>query len=82
MSRLVALHLSDNAGEQDEHLGLGQGKVPLESMVAWLAAGGFCGAWVLELRHPGDLLPSAAKLHHLRQQYQAVYGIEPVPGIG
>ncbi|SDM04739.1 sugar phosphate isomerase/epimerase family protein [Paenibacillus jilunlii] len=81
MPRLVALHLSDNAAEQDEHLGLGQGKVPLEAMLAGLAAGGFNGAWVLELRHPGDLLPSAAKLHHLRKQYQAVYGIEPVPGI-
>ncbi|KWX78262.1 hypothetical protein AMQ84_09970 [Paenibacillus riograndensis] len=81
MPRLAALHLSDNAAEQDEHLGLGQGKVPLEAMLAGLAAGGFNGAWVLELRHPGDLLPSAAKLHHLRKQYQAVYGIEPVPGI-
>ncbi len=81
MPRLVALHLSDNAAEQDEHLGLGQGKLPLEAMLAGLAAGGFNGAWVLELRYPGDLLPSAAKLHHLRKQYQAVYGIEPVPGI-
>ncbi|WP_267919292.1 sugar phosphate isomerase/epimerase family protein [Paenibacillus sonchi] len=81
MPRLVALHLSDNAAEQDEHLGLGQGKVPLEAMLAGLTAGGFKGAWVLELRHPGDLLPSAARLHHLRKQYQAVYGIEPVPGI-
>jgi sugar phosphate isomerase/epimerase len=74
MPHLVALHLSDNAGQEDEHLGLGQGRVPLESMVAWLAAGSFRGAWVLELRHPGELLPSAAKLDHLRQQYQAVYG--------
>ncbi|WP_052091894.1 sugar phosphate isomerase/epimerase family protein [Paenibacillus sp. FSL H7-0357] len=81
MPRAVALHLSDNAAEQDEHLGLGQGKLPLEAMLAGLAAGGFKGAWVLELRHPRDLLPSAAKLHHLRKQYLAVYGIEPVSGI-
>ncbi|MUG68564.1 sugar phosphate isomerase/epimerase family protein [Paenibacillus campinasensis] len=68
--RLVALHLSDNAGQSDEHLGLGAGTVPLEAMTAWLMANRYNGHWVLELRRADDLQPSAARLHHLRSCYQ------------
>ncbi len=67
--RLVALHLSDNAGQADEHLALGAGTVPLEAMVAWLAACEYRGSWVLEMRSPEAVQPSADRLHSLRRQF-------------
>ncbi|TYA14534.1 sugar phosphate isomerase/epimerase [Paenibacillus faecis] len=69
MSRLVALHLSDNTGQADDHLGLGGGTVPIEAMVAWLVACGYRGAWVLEMRKPEDLQPSADRLQSLTRQF-------------
>lgn len=70
MPRLVALHLSDNAGQVDEHLGIGAGTVPFEAMTAWLMANRYQGTWVLEMRCPEDLQPSAVRLHHLQSCYQ------------
>ncbi|MNB79116.1 endonuclease IV [compost metagenome] len=69
--RMVALHLSDNRGEADEHLGLGGGTVPLEAMIAQLSASGYAGEWVLELRKAEDLESSAARLASLRRQFPA-----------
>ncbi|MBY9082232.1 sugar phosphate isomerase/epimerase [Paenibacillus sp. HN-1] len=77
MPRIVALHLSDNRGEADEHLGLGGGTVPLEAMIACLAASGYSGKWVLELRKAEDLEGSAARLASLRRQYPAVDPVHP-----
>ncbi|MEC0328502.1 hypothetical protein P4H42_02535 [Paenibacillus macerans] len=39
-------------------------------MADWLAACDYRGAWVLEMRSPGDLQPSADRLHSLRRQFQ------------
>ncbi|MEK3872614.1 hypothetical protein NYE76_22305 [Paenibacillus sp. FSL M7-0831] len=39
-------------------------------MAVWLAACEYRGAWVLEMRRPGGLLPSAERLHSLRRQFQ------------
>lgn len=73
MPRLVSLHLSDNQGQEDEHLGLGAGSVPIEAMVAWLSACRYSGDWVLELRRPEELLASAVRLHSLRGQFPDGY---------
>lgn len=73
MPRLVSLHLSDNRGQEDEHLGLGGGSVPIEAMVAWLSACRYSGDWVLELRRPEELLASAVRLHSLRGQFPDGY---------
>lgn len=73
MPRLVSLHLSDNRGQEDEHLGLGGGSVPIEAMVAWLSACRYSGDWVLELRRPEELLVSAVRLHSLRGQFPDGY---------
>ncbi|MCA1295392.1 sugar phosphate isomerase/epimerase [Paenibacillus sp. alder61] len=73
MSRLVALHLSDNTGQADDHLGLGGGTVPIEAMVAWLAACGYRGSWVLEMRKPEDLQPSADRLQSLTRQFSSSF---------
>lgn len=73
MSRLVALHLSDNAGQADDHLGLGGGTVPIEAMVAWLVACGYRGSWVLEMRKPEDLQPSADRLQSLTRQFSSSF---------
>ncbi|MBT2292860.1 sugar phosphate isomerase/epimerase [Paenibacillus albidus] len=81
MPRVVALHLSDNGGREDEHKALGTGSVPLEALVAWLSACNYGGAWVLEMRRPEDLLPSAGKLQRLRLESAGAFGIEPVKGI-
>ncbi|WP_334073151.1 MULTISPECIES: sugar phosphate isomerase/epimerase family protein [Paenibacillus] len=73
MPRLVALHFSDNAGEADDHLGLGGGTVPVEAMAAWLVACGYRGSWVLEMRKPEDLLPSADRLISLTRQFSSSF---------
>lgn len=42
----------------------------IEAQAAWLAACEYRGAWVLEMCSPGDLQPSANRLHSLRRQFQ------------
>lgn len=52
---LSALHISDNRGEADEHLAVGEGTIPFAKIWPLLARNGFAGSWVIETRQ----LPSA-----------------------
>ncbi len=54
-SRLVHVHLHDNHGQRDEHLGLGQGEVPWLAFLALLEEVGYTGRVVLELPRPEDV---------------------------
>jgi len=56
--RAVHLHLSDNRGTGDDHLGLGSGSVPWEDLPARLAALGFQGTVVLEVYSRAELVAS------------------------
>ncbi|MGC9530350.1 MAG: sugar phosphate isomerase/epimerase family protein [Candidatus Bipolaricaulaceae bacterium] len=53
--RLAHVHLHDNHGERDEHLGLGQGTVPWRQGLAALAGAGYAGPVVLEIPNPDQL---------------------------
>lgn len=59
LPNVIALHLSDNHGERDEHLALGAGSVPLEAAVALVCASGIAPGWVLEMRNIPDAQASA-----------------------
>jgi sugar phosphate isomerase/epimerase len=52
------LHLHDNSGEDDEHLALGAGRVPLEEVLQTLAAAGRRPLVTLEPHQEGSLGPS------------------------
>ncbi len=52
------LHLHDNHGERDEHLALGQGRVPLEYVLNYLAEKGPPPLITLEPHQEGSLTPS------------------------
>ncbi|RXT04300.1 hypothetical protein [Ammoniphilus sp. CFH 90114] len=52
MPYLAALHLSDNCGQTDDHLAVGEGTVPFHELMDRLA--GFSGTWVLEKKNLGD----------------------------
>lgn len=56
---IVSIHLSDNGGEHDDHLKLGSGTVPLDETVGILKETGYAGSWVIEMRQPADVAPSA-----------------------
>ncbi|MEK8127571.1 sugar phosphate isomerase/epimerase family protein [Paenibacillus filicis] len=63
---LEAVHLSDNYGQNDDHLALGTGTVPLEACVAMIIRSGFQGTWVLEMRNTADAHASAAWMERRR----------------
>ena len=46
--RIVHLHLSDNRGENDEHLGIGDGKIDWKDLAAKLGQIGFSGTIMVE----------------------------------
>lgn len=56
------LHLHDNHGEDDEHLALGSGRVPLEYLLNYLAEQGRHPLVTLEPHQEGSLTPSLAHL--------------------
>ncbi len=56
-SALQGLHLSDNKGHMDEHLGIGEGTVNMQEIIEKLKAVSFEGELILELLAPEDLLP-------------------------
>lgn len=56
------LHLHDNGGTLDDHLALGTGTVPLEFVLAFLAARGKQPLITLEPHQEGSLTPSLAFL--------------------
>ncbi len=64
--RLVHVHLHDNQGERDEHLGLGQGTVPWEAALRALAATGYRGAVILEIPDPDQARDSVARVCSFR----------------
>ena len=49
-NRLGNVHIHDNQGVMDDHLTLGQGKVPWRESVRALLAGGYRGTFVIESR--------------------------------
>jgi sugar phosphate isomerase/epimerase len=46
--RVESVHVSDNAGDRDTHLPLGEGTLPLDPVVRTLEAAGYRGPYVLE----------------------------------
>ncbi|HAF70949.1 MAG: AP endonuclease, family 2 [Acetothermia bacterium 64_32] len=60
--RLVHVHLHDNHGGKDEHLGLGLGSAPWREAVAALAEAGYKGAVILEIPDPAQLRESVRLL--------------------
>lgn len=46
--RLVGVHVSDNNGQKDEHLPLGEGAINLQEMVESFADQGFRGPFIIE----------------------------------
>jgi sugar phosphate isomerase/epimerase len=62
--RLVHVHLHDNHGERDEHLGLGRGSLPWQEAVAALEEAGYRGPIVLEIPDPQELAESVELLCH------------------
>jgi sugar phosphate isomerase/epimerase len=44
------VHVSDNDGNDDDHLPLGRGTLPVERIARSLFSGGFDGVWTLEIR--------------------------------
>jgi len=63
--RLIHVHLHDNHGEGDEHLGLGEGTVPWRVAVAALEEVGYQGALILEVPEPRALEESVEVLSHV-----------------
>lgn len=61
-ARLVHVHLHDNRGQRDEHLGLGQGLVPWREAVSILEEAGYRGAVILEIPDPEELRESVRRL--------------------
>ncbi len=57
--RLIHVHLHDNHGQVDEHLGLGKGTLPWRDVLKALAEHGYRGAVILEMPDPEDLKRSA-----------------------
>ena len=64
--RLVHVHLHDNQGERDEHLGLGQGTVPWEAALRALGQVGYQGAVILEIPDPDQARDSVARVCSFR----------------
>jgi len=56
--RLIHVHLHDNQGERDEHLGLGRGSVPWLAFLGELDRVGYRGRLVLEIPDPEALRAS------------------------
>lgn len=71
---VIAVHLSDNRGELDDHMLLGTGTVPLEETVALTQQFRYSGAWVLEMRSVPDAIASAAWLGRRFVQAEAPPG--------
>lgn len=55
---VIGLHLSDNRGETDDHLRLGEGTVPLEGVLTLIRQFQYSGSWILELRAIADVFAS------------------------
>ncbi|MED4754515.1 sugar phosphate isomerase/epimerase family protein [Brevibacillus choshinensis] len=47
---LLALHLSDNYGEADDHLAVGEGTIPFAPILNLLKESDFTGSWVVETK--------------------------------
>lgn len=63
---LKQLHLHDNNGKADEHLGLGKGKVRFDILVSWLKERCQCPPLVtLEPHREEDVLPSLERLRQI-----------------
>lgn len=60
--RIGNVHLSDNRGDHDAHLTLGEGTAPWASSVRLLRQGGYRGAFVVESRAHGSGEASLARL--------------------
>lgn len=64
-SSLQGVHLNDNKGGMDEHLGMGEGTVNMPEIIEELKAVSFQGELILELLAPGDLLPGRKTIEGL-----------------
>lgn len=62
----VALHLSDNRGEYDDHYAIGQGSVPIGALTEMAVEYGYTGAWILEMHSVSDADASARVLDRMR----------------
>ncbi|MBU5441925.1 sugar phosphate isomerase/epimerase [Paenibacillus sp. MSJ-34] len=62
----VALHLSDNRGEYDDHYAIGQGSVPIGPLTEMAVEYGYAGAWILEMHSVADADASARVLDRMR----------------
>ncbi|MCX7750556.1 MAG: sugar phosphate isomerase/epimerase [Candidatus Bipolaricaulota bacterium] len=60
--RLVHLHLHDNRGSGDDHLGLGEGTLDWRGVVSALEEAGYAGPVILEIPDPEALRRSVALL--------------------
>lgn len=75
-SRVESVHVSDNAGDRDSHLPLGEGSLPLVPVVAALEAAGYRGPYILESK---DAAAAEGDRVRLTQALEAAQGATPAP---
>ncbi|MCL6597012.1 MAG: sugar phosphate isomerase/epimerase [Firmicutes bacterium] len=74
--RVESVHVSDNAGDRDSHLPLGEGSLPLVPVVAALEAAGYRGPYILESK---DAAAAEGDRVRLTQALEAAQGATPAP---
>ncbi|UFJ40273.1 sugar phosphate isomerase/epimerase [Brevibacillus humidisoli] len=67
LPHLLALHLSDNRGEHDDHLAVGEGAIPFPQVVSFLCEQGYRGFWTLETTSVADARLSIDRLGRYRE---------------
>ncbi|MEK3724701.1 sugar phosphate isomerase/epimerase family protein [Paenibacillus sp. FSL H8-0034] len=65
-THLIGLHLNDNHGNMDEHLAIGQGTIPFNTLIHGLKDTDNELIWVLEMVDESDALDSVTPLDKLR----------------
>ena len=63
--RIVELHLHDNNGQKDEHLGVGQGILDFTGLFTWLKAHNIEPIFTIEAHNDEDVLPSIERVKRL-----------------
>lgn len=59
---LVGVHISDNFGETDDHLAVGEGNIPFKQIVSFLKDNRFKGSWIIETGNLEDAHVSVERL--------------------
>jgi len=68
--RLGELHIHDNAGQEDDHLPVGQGVCDFDSLFAWLEKNDRCPVLTLEAHDEDGVFPSLEGLGRLLERYE------------